>query len=83
MTWEEHEKVYCPIIEKLHEECDIYDGPFDSYSSARNFIDCYEQGYDEGNIASLKAIKYNDKYWAVFLASKVKENYYDLERRKS
>lgn len=63
MSWEEHEKTYCDIIdsEPLKEEIFEVCG---SWADAQNEI--YFNDAFEDNHLVLRAVKYRDKYYIVF-----------------
>ena len=75
MTWEEHEREFCreiePRPEDLHER-----NPMRSWADAENYIECYQMGYEEGNIFQLCAVRWDQKYWIVHLLSNEAELYY-------
>lgn len=62
MNWDEHEKEYCPIVSEM--PTDIYDTAL-TWADACKFKDHFESGYEEGNVAPLKCVKFQDKYYTV------------------
>ena len=68
MTWEEHEKLYCEEVDYLNPKS-IYNISC-KWSDACKFKDCFELGYEFGNTAKLKCVKYKNKYYVIFDESK-------------
>lgn len=62
MTWEEHEKLYCVVIQQPLNDNDIVE-TFDRYSDAHNYI--YHIEADEHNQQVLKVLKYINTYYVM------------------
>lgn len=77
MTWEEHEKEFCQEIDFLPPKSETYD-IFDSWPDAENAIYHYE--CDEQNHAHLHAVRYQNKYYVVYLSSCEDEIKYKFSR---